>query len=226
MFIVDGFYSCQGLYNDFYTNNSSNREIQEYQVVSTVDDTAVTVEQFKEHYKLDGDNSESRQYIEMLCQAATLAAEWITRKELIQKQYKTYFSSFNNMVLQKSKVQSVNSIQYLDSEDAFQTVDSDVYYINDTDKYPTIFKKSSKQWPDILTDHAQPIKVLFTTGYSVNTGVPTDLKLAIMQHMGILYEYRGDWNSTTIFQSGYLLDSIPPASLLIYNMYRCKMINL
>jgi len=200
-----------------------------YKLISQSDDYTLKVQEVQEHLKIDSDDSESSKFINRLINTVTKIGEQVTRLDFTQKQYKGYFPKFsNNMLIRKAPVQTIDSISYLDESDDWQTVDESIYYINDTYSYPSIYLKTGKYWPDLYSTNVQPVQVIFTAGFDINIGIPDDIKFALLNHIAVLYEYRGDWNSVNSFTSGsgYLGDTIPPAAMLVYHTYRNKMLNL
>lgn len=205
-----------------------NMAFESYKLIKNSDDYTLKVDELLEHLKLDGDNSESTKYMQRLINTVTSVGEKITRMDFTTKQYSGYFSKFSrDMVIKKAPVQSIDSIEYLDDVDTWQTIDDSIYYINDTYSYPNLYLKSGQYWPVLYTSNVQPIKITFTSGFDINTGIPDDIKHALLCHAAVLYEYRGDWNSVNAFSSGsgYMSDSVPPVSALIYHGYRNKFLN-
>lgn len=151
--------------------------------------------------------------ITALIKSATGIFEKITGRDLINKTYKTYLDAFpcvdglnyytgisslapqyhdNGIVIRKSKLQSITSIQYY-KDGVLTTWDSSNYYITDLPDYSAIYLVTNKEFPSDVDIRKQAVVINFVTGYGVDdTYVPEDVKQALLQFITYLYENRGD----------------------------------
>jgi hypothetical protein len=161
--------------------------------------------------------------ITALIKSATATFEKITGRDLINKTYKTYLDSFpcvdglnyytgisflvpkyndNGIVLRKSKLQSITSIQYY-LDGVLTTWDSSNYYITDLPDYSAIYLVADAKFPTNIDIRKQSIVINFVAGYGVNdTYIPEDAKQALLQFITYLYENRGDCANSRDMQAG------------------------
>lgn len=145
--------------------------------------------------------------------SATSTFEKITGRDLINKTYKTYLDAFpcvnalnyytgtsslalkyndNGIVLRKSKLQSITSIQYY-LDGVLTTWNAVNYYITDLPDYSAIYLVDGKEFPSNVDIRKQAVVINFVAGYgSSNANVPEDIKQALFQFITYLYENRGD----------------------------------
>jgi len=148
--------------------------------------------------------------------------EKITGRDLINKTYKTYLDSFpcvdglnyytgvsslapkyndNGIILKKSKLQSITSIQYY-LNGVLTTWSSTNYYITDLPDYSAIYLVADKEFPSDIDIRKQAVVINFVAGYgSSDANVPEDAKQALLQFITYLYENRGDCASSKDMQA-------------------------
>jgi len=122
--------------------------------------------------------------------------EKYTGRDFINKTWKTYLDKFpsdcTEVVIAKSKLQSISSIQYY-LDDSLTSVSSSVYYITDESEYSSLLVKSGQSWPSNEDDRKQAVIITFISGYGANpTDVPEGIKVAMLAHIANMYENRGD----------------------------------
>lgn len=154
--------------------------------------------------------------------SATSTFEKITGRDLINKTYKTYLDAFpcvnglnyytgtsslafkyndNGIVLRKSKLQSITSIQYY-LDGVLTTWNAVNYYITDLPDYSAIYLVDGKEFPSNVDIRKQAVVINFVAGYgSSNANVPEDIKQALFQFIAYLYENRGDCASSKDMQA-------------------------
>jgi hypothetical protein len=161
--------------------------------------------------------------ITALIKSATATFEKITGRDLINKTYKTYLDSFpcvdglnyytgisslapkyndNGIVLRKSKLQSITSIQYY-LDGVLTAWDSSNYYITDLPDYSAIYLVADAEFPTDIDIRKQSIVINFVAGYGVDdTYIPEDAKQSLLQFITYLYENRGDCANSKDMQAG------------------------
>lgn len=173
----------------------------------------VSLSDVKEWLKVPSTLTVDDNLITALIKSATGIFEKITGRDLINKTYKTYLDAFpcvdglnyytgvsslalqyhdNGIVLRKSKLQSITSIQYY-LDGVLTTWSSSNYYITDLPDYSAIYLVADKEFPTDVDIRKQAVVINFVAGYgSSDANVPEDVKQALLQFISYLYENRGD----------------------------------
>lgn len=186
--------------------------------ITTAPAEVITLEQARLHLKLDTDVSGSPpthpddDLITRLITVAREAAENYTGRAIAQQQYELALDAFpsgDEVSLQTSPVTAIDSVTYVDTAGATQTLSAGVYHLDDYQMVPAMRLGWSQQWP-ATRDQGNAVKITFTAG-STDTDSPNTFPcpMAIMQAMlltiGHLYENR---QSTTGTQRYELPDGV------------------
>lgn len=163
--------------------------------------------------------------IEALIESATLTGEKISKRDFVNKTYKTFRDSFSDypnsygnyaalvpdysrpadlseIELKKSKLQSVSSVKYFKDE-VLTTVDDSVYYETEEYDYSRIALVDGQSWPSDVDNRLQAVVIEFVSGYGVDDeAVPADIKTAIKQHVANAFVNRGDCSDSKWLPSG------------------------
>lgn len=160
-------------------------------------------------------------YFDLLIADATQFCENYTKRDLINKTYIAYLDFFpfcksEGIEIERSKLQSITSIQYYDVDGVLTTIDSSDYYFTKSNDFSTIFlSPSSTGWPAIQQGKKQAIIITFVAGYgAAASNVPSNLIMGVLQHVTAMYQARGDAGD-----GGYD-QCLPKTSEKIYNQYR------
>lgn len=172
--------------------------------------------------------------ITALIEGATATAEHITRRDLINKGYRTFRDNFSDMEtsygnyaalipysrrnpgyneieLRRSRLQTVDNIEYL-KDDVWTAVDAAIYYSTLETEYSRVLLKDGQSWPTDIDNREQAVRIDFTAGYGdAAADVPADIKTAIKQHVANAFANHGD-----CFEGFFL----PPQARGIYNQNR------
>ncbi len=172
-------------------------KVKDYTLITGNEQKPVTLVEVKDYLKIDDDDSHDTE-LTSLIDSATNKGEQITGRDFLDKTYKGYldcfpFSSEIGIQIQKSKLQSITSIQYLVDE-VLTTFDSTNYYTTDKQEYAEIWLFDDKVYPtDIDINRRQAVEITFLVGYGDDPcDVPEDLKRAILGHIALLFENKGD----------------------------------
>ncbi len=167
--------------------------IKDYELISIVDTTPLTLQEVKDFLKIDDDYSDTE--ISILIKAVIIKAEQITGRDLINKTYKGYLDCFpacKSILVQKSKLQSITSIQYL-KDGVLTTFDSSKYYFTKKQEYSSIYLNDGELWATDVDARRQAVEITFVAGYGdKGCDIPADMKSAMLRHLNLLYENRGD----------------------------------
>lgn len=172
--------------------------------------------QIREYLKLDSAHSESDDFLISLREMAVRIAEHCTRREINLKKFRTYSPCFfDKLVLKKSPLVEVTLVSYTNDAGDWTEVDPVNYYVTENSTYSELLLSPSGNWPNVVTTRGQAVKIEFTAGYADLSKVAEDMKSAILAHMSILYEQRGDWTNTE-----YAIGTMPSVSQQIYALNR------
>lgn len=136
------------------------------------------------------DHSDEDDFIEALISAATLSAESIMNRAVMNQHWKLLTNSFNDLQLRKPKVTAVSSVKYIDTNGDLITLDSSFYQpvlSNDYEAY--VVAAYDKTFPEVR-NQPESVQVIFTCGYATAADVPEDIKTWIKLCVGSLYEKR------------------------------------
>lgn len=165
----------------------------------------VLLAEAKLHLRVDFDEDDA--LITALITAARQAAETITGRQLVTARWKMTLDSFpgpavasicagqafslpaHAILLHKSPVQSIVSIQYLDTAGVLQTVPSSTYTSDFSCEPARLTPVFGQIWPLSLPQIAA-VSVTFDAGYGAGAAVPEGLKSWIKLRVGSLYAHR------------------------------------
>lgn len=98
---------------------------------------------------------------------------------------------YGEFYLLRYPVQSVTSIQYVDSDGATQTLSADTYVVDTNGMFTRIALKEGQSWPT-LRNQIAAITVTYLAGYSQTSSIPTDIIVALKLLLTYFYENRAD----------------------------------
>lgn len=165
----------------------------------------VSLAEAKLHLRVDF--AEDDALITALITAARQAAETITGRQLVTARWKMTLDSFpgpaltsiyagqafslpgHAILLHKCPVQSIVSIQYLDTAGVLQTVPSSTYTSDLSCEPARLTPVFGQIWPISLPQIAA-VSVTFDAGYGAGATVPEGLKSWIKLRVGSLYAHR------------------------------------
>ena len=154
-----------------------------------------------------------------MIKTAVSKCEGVTGRDFITKSYRAYLDKFPAdsriaIKIEKSKLQSVASIQYY-KNDVLVTLDAAKYYITSDADYSYIFIKSGESYPDDVDDRAQAIHINTNVGYGDTAAdVPQGIKQALIAYIAMLYNNAGDCaidkadNLALNLLSGYVISEL------------------
>ncbi len=151
----------------------------------------ITMEEARLHLRVDLPDDD--QLINALIGAARQHAEMVTQRQLITATWKLVLDGFqeNPILLNKSPVQAVLSVKYLDMTGAQQILPISEYVVDTSTEPARIMPRFGKVWP-IALPQIGSVEILFTAGYGDITAVPEGIKSWIKIRIGSLYENRSE----------------------------------
>lgn len=197
-------------FNSYQTGGGITVSVYSGLTAGTPSSWPVTLEEAKAYCRIQESADDS--IVLALIQAATVYAEDYTNRSIAPKTYTLKLPQFPvaEIKLPKPIVQSVTSIQYIDTSGATQTFSSGNYFIVAADLEASIFLNYGQTWPSTRTNR-QAVTVTYVAGYST---CPELLKTCIKMLVNHWYENRQPSVTGTISSDIKLtVDSI-------LNMYR------
>jgi uncharacterized phiE125 gp8 family phage protein len=209
-----------------YLYNQTRKSSYGYKVIEAPAELPIDLCQLKrDHLFLSPEPNDRDSYLTLLIEAAASVAEALTRRELITKKFKCYLDVFPNAAIKilRSKLQSVDSIKYY-SNGTLLTLPAENYYITDEENFGYIDTAIQISWPYPVDARKQAVEIIFNAGYGEYADdIPSDLRLAMMQHIAKVYENRGDCADMTVTNEGLKFSiqaSVPHTCKLIYQKYK------
>lgn len=148
----------------------------------------VTLAEAKAHCRVDYSDDDS--LIESLISAARLWVEAYTRRRLITQTVQVRRGGLGGgVLLPVAPVQSVTSIEYLDTANVLQTLAADQYRLDLSVQPTRIVPAYLVTWPTVLCD-VDTVRVTLVVGYGDASDVPQDIRTAIKMMVAHWYEHR------------------------------------
>lgn len=176
---------------------------------------ALDLDFVKQWLKLDPLDTSQDALLTLLIRAATECAEKITRRTFITTTFLTFRNSFRPAIeLVRSRFKSLVSFKYTVNS-SLVDVDNTLYYTTFEKDYSKIILKVNSQYPTNGDDILQGIQIKFVAGYGDDPAdIPADLQVAILNHLTMFYENRGDCDLASAEES------LPNTSRANYNKNR------
>lgn len=177
------------------------------QLVTPPAEEPVSLADAKLHLRVDFTDDDA--LITALISAARQAAEMLTGRQIVTARWKLVLDSFpgpslmgvpagepfslpgHAILLPKSPVASVLSIQYLDMSGAWQTMPATDYTVDAACEPARITPVFGKIWPITLPQIAA-VAVTFDAGYGPPASVPEGIKAWVKLRIDSLYNHRGE----------------------------------
>ena len=177
------------------------------QLVTSPAEEPVSLADAKLHLRVDFTDDDA--LITALISAARQAAEMLTGRQIVTARWKLVLDSFpgpslmgvpagepfslpgHAILLPKSPVASVLSIQYLDMSGAWQTMPATDYTVDAACEPARITPVFGKIWPITLPQIAA-VAVTFDAGYGSPASVPEGIKAWVKLRIDSLYNHRGE----------------------------------
>jgi len=189
-----------------------------YEKISLPLELPVSLELVKEQLVIDSSDTSQDSFLTLMIESARDYFEEFTGRILINTEFETYRTYFTSSYeLRRSKLVSLNSFQYLNTEGVWDDIDSSIYYITKESTYSRIITNDISLFPDDKADNLQSVKITFTAGYGLtDVSIPSDIKIGLLNHIAQLYANRGDCSTCDTSTSA----ALPANARSIYNKYR------
>ncbi|MDZ7809198.1 MAG: phage head-tail connector protein [Arhodomonas sp.] len=143
----------------------------------------VTLDQAKTHLRVDGTDQDTE--ITSLIAMARQRVEQETERALITQEWELTLDYWPGVIeVPLPPLQSVQSIQYLDTAGTLQTLDASLYRVDTARQPGRITPAYGQSWPSVR-DVTGTITVAFTAGYGDDaTDVPGPIRQAMLLLIG------------------------------------------
>lgn len=154
----------------------------------------LTVADMKTHLRIDATDDDT--VISLLIVAVRQYCEQATANSFVTQKWSYVADRFfgectNAIYLEKTPIQSIDSVTYLDLSGTTQTMPATDYAVDLTGTLARITPRFGKVWP-ITLPQIGAVAVNFTAGYGAPADVPEGLKSWMKLRIGSLYENRED----------------------------------
>ena len=131
--------------------------------------------------------------VAMLITEAAQRFERVTGRALLTQTWRLTLDSWPAVIeLPRPPAASVTSITYVDTAGNTQTLSASAYRLN-ADQWPArIEPATGYTWPSLYSWYKEKVKVTYVAGYAAATSIPTEIKLALLQHVAYRFLRRGD----------------------------------
>jgi len=145
----------------------------------------------KLHLRVDADITEDDSLITALIVAARQQAEHRTGRALVTQQWRLGLDQFpdDSLELPLPKLQSVQSVTYLDADGVRQTLAGAKYDVVTDELVGRLLPAFGKTWPDCRIRPGS-VQVSYTCGYGAAADVPQSIKAWMLLAIAAWYENR------------------------------------
>lgn len=177
----------------------------------------VSLVEVKSWLKLNASNTFSDAELTILINSAVDTAEALSKRLLVKRAVTTkrvFWGEFRNgllnsfFTLRRCPIETSSVVIKYDTDN---TLDTSLYKVQDNPNDYACVKLDIENLPELEEDWF-PIEITFNAGY---TTLPSDLKIAILQHVASMWLNRGDCDDDKYTK-------IPTSSMDTYRRYRIK----
>ena len=159
-----------------------------FKVVTPATSNPITLTEAKTHLKVDTTADDT--FITNLIRSATSSAQEYTNRFFIAttiQQVGDKWEDISNLF--KSPLLSVTNIKYVDTSGSEQTLNTDIYFVDDVNKPARIGLKPNQSFPEII-DRLNAVKVNYVVGNESADDVDEAIKQALLLTIGNWYQNR------------------------------------
>jgi uncharacterized phiE125 gp8 family phage protein len=165
------------------------------QAVTTATDDAISLEEIKDHLRIERGETADDEYLEGLRDVATEHVQDLTGLRLLTSVWYSYredWPDHDNFELPYAPLQSVAStgITYTPSSGGSLKFSSTGWQQDSVSVPPRVVLKYDNDWPSEQLDINNPIRIKATYGYATSSKIPASLKHAMLLMIGNWYEHR------------------------------------
>ena len=157
-------------------------------VTTAPSEEPIAVSEAKDHCRVTANDDDT--YIGGLFQAVREWCEAYTHRAFVTRTLKLTMDVFPSVILlPQPPVGTVSSIKYVDTNGDEQTVDTDIYDVDDETEPGRIVEAYGQQWPTARSQ-INAVYVALTAGYGAAADVPRTIKQGMLLLLGHWYENR------------------------------------
>jgi uncharacterized phiE125 gp8 family phage protein len=150
----------------------------------------IELDAVKVHLRVDPALTEDDDLIRGLIATATQAAEHRTGRALMTQTWDLGIDRFAPVIeIDKSPVQLIESVKYLDGSGVLQALDPSTYVLDDFSEPGRLAPAYGRCWPEALCQ-VNAVRIRFKAGYADAAAVPKAIKQWMLLLIGTLYENR------------------------------------
>ena len=159
-----------------------------FKVVTPATSNPITLTEAKTHLKVDTTADDT--FITNLIRSATSSAQEYTNRFFIATTIQHVGDKWEDISnLFKSPLLSVTNIKYVDTSGSEQTLNTDIYFVDDVNKPARIGLKPNQSFPEII-DRLNAVKVNYVVGNESADDVDEAIKQALLLTIGNWYQNR------------------------------------
>lgn len=171
----------------------------------------LTLQETKDHLRVDHNDEDA--LISELIKSARQYVEGLTRRPLITQSWTYYADDFDYDIELKANLQSVTSINYIDTDGNSQLLDAANYSVDTVADVGVVYPAYGLAWPYARCVN-NSVAIEFIAGYGVADDVPAPIKQAMLLLIGHFYQNR---ESVMV---GVSVTDTPMAVDMLLNSYR------
>lgn len=157
------------------------------------------------HVKADTSDTEDQAYILGLTKAARAFVESYTGLKLVTQTVKLRRGDLcNSMILPVAPVQSISSVEYLDSAGATQTLSTNVWDASLYGYSPTLRLAYGQSWPSLYSS-PEAVVVTAVVGF---TELPEDIEHALKLLVSTWYDQRAGTSDKPITETPHAVTAL------------------
>jgi uncharacterized phiE125 gp8 family phage protein len=172
------------------------REVANVWTISEPTSELIALEEARLHLKLDAAGSPATHpdddLVDVLITAARQAAENFLNAKIGEYELELRLANFASEIAIPDRVVSIDSVTYIDTAGATQTVSPADYELAGTPAAPILRPVYDGEWPTDIRDQDDAVRVRYTTGYSTGSPntLPAAIRAAMLLTIGHLYANR------------------------------------
>lgn len=148
----------------------------------------LSLQETKTFLRVDHNDEDSQ--ISLLIQDARERAERVTGRQLVTATWVLKLSDFLPVIyLPNPPLQSVGSIQYIDTAGDTQTLATTEYLVDAVSEPGRITEAYSKTWPSVRAQ-MNAVTITYIAGYGTPSNVPAGLRSRLLAAVAHTYEHR------------------------------------
>lgn len=176
--------------------NSRGREVSNVWTIADPSTELITLEEARLHLKLDAAGSPLSHpddaLVEVMITAARQAAENFLNAKVGEYELELRLAGFSSEIEIPDMVVSIDSVKYIDTAGATQTVDPTDYELAGAPAAPILRPVYDGEWPTDIRAQDDAVRIRYTSGYSAGSPntLPAAIRAAMLLTLGHLYANR------------------------------------